>query len=193
MVYFTVTVLFLYLCFWKFCFNICCCCCFFLALSTVSAVAKKLFDSSENTVNYARLSEDIIVGGNKTIGLSDSDRQTIGIAKGVPVDDVPVIGWCSRSLWKPEHSYEGLLYRVREHVIYADPDKGDVVLLDSLFSVRINIVSSLFCKGKHFKYDGEAEIGLTQVCSTDDTIIFEASLLSRKVMLFARNDHDDDQ
>lgn len=79
-------------------------------------------------------------------------------------------------------------------MIYADPDKGDiVVLLDSLFSVRINIVLSLFCKGKHFKYDGEAEIGLRQVCSTDDTIIFEASLLSRKVMLFARNDHDDDQ
>lgn len=153
MVYFTVTVLFLYLCFWKFCFNICCCC-FFLALSTVSAVAKKLFDSSENTVNYARLSEDILLGGNKTIGLSDSDRQTIGIAKGVPVDDVPVIGWCSRSLWKPEHSYEGLLYRVREHVIYADPDKETLLFylivcflseltLCRLFSARENILNMM--------------------------------------------------
>ena len=100
------------------------------------------------------------------------------IAKGVPVDDVPVIGWCSRSLWKPEHSYEGLLYRVGEHVIYTDPDKGDIaVLLESLFSVRINIVSSLFCKGRHFKYDGEAEIGLRQVCPTDDTIIFKSQCL----------------
>ena len=76
-------------------------------------------------------------------------------------------------------------------MIFADSDKGDVVAaLESLFSVRINIVSSLFCKGKHFKYDGEAEIGLRQACPTDDKIIFEASILSRKVMLFARNNND---
>ena len=74
-------------------------------------------------------------------------------------------------------------------MIYAD--KGDIVAaLESLFSVRINNVSSLFCKGKLFKYDGEAE---RQVCPTDDKIIFEASVLSRKVMLFARNSIDDVQ
>ena len=126
--------------------------------------------------------------------LSNSDCQTISIARGVPVDDVSVIGWCSRSLWKPEHSFEGLRYRVSEHVIFADPDKGDTVaVLESLFSVRIDNVSVLFCKGKHFKYHGEADTGHKQVCPTDNTVIFEASLLSRKVMLFARNDSDDDQ
>ena len=125
--------------------------------------------------------------------LSYSDQHTISIARGVPVDDVPGIGWCSRSLWKPEHSFEGLLYRVGEHVIFADPDEGDTVaVLESLFSVRIDNVSVLFCKGKHFKYDGEAGIGQKQVCPTDETVIFEASLLSRKVMLFARNDNEDD-
>lgn len=136
----------------------------------------------------------ILVGGVKSMELSNIDRQTISIARGVPVDDVPVIGWCSRSLWKPEHSFEGLLYRVGEHVMFADPDKGDTVaVLESLFSVRIDNVSALFCKGKLFEYDGEAEIGLKQVCPTDDTIIFEASLVSRKVMLFARNDSADEQ
>lgn len=118
--------------------------------------------------------------------LSNSDCQTISIARGVPVDDVSVIGWCSRSLWKPEHSFEGLRYRVGKHVIFADPDKGDTVaVLESLFSVRIDNVSVLFCKGKHFKYHGEADTGHKQVCPTDNTVIFEASLLSRKVMLFA--------
>lgn len=126
--------------------------------------------------------------------LSISDRRIISIARGVAADDVPTVGWCSRSLWKPEHSFEGLLYRVGEHMIFADPDKGDtVVLLDSLFSVTINNVSVLFCKGRNYKYDGEAELGLRQVCPTDDTIIFEAPLLSRKVMLFARNENDDEQ
>ena len=92
--------------------------------------------------------------------LSISDRRIISIARGVAADDVPTVGWCSRSLWKPEHSFEGLLYRVGEHVIFADPDKGDtVVLLDSLFSVTINNVSVLFCKGRNHKYDGEAELG----------------------------------
>ena len=51
-----------------------------------------------------------------------------------------------------------------------------------LFSARENILN-----------DGEAEIGLRQVCPTDDKIIFEASILSRKVMLFARNSNDDVQ
>lgn len=89
-----------------------------------------------------------------------------------------------RSLWKPEHSFEGLRYRV---------GKGDTVaVLESLFSVRIDNVSVLFCKGKHFKYHGEADTGHKQACPTDNTVIFEASLLSRKVMLFARNDSDDD-
>ena len=78
-------------------------------------------------------------------------------------------------------------------MIFADPDKGDTVaVLESLFSVRIDNVSVLFCKGKHFKYHGEADTGDKQVCPTDNTVIFEASLLSRKVMLFARNDSDDD-
>ena len=126
--------------------------------------------------------------------LSINDRQIIRIARGVAVDDVPTIGWCSRGLWKLEHSFEGLLYRVGEHVIFADPNKGDtVVVLDNLFSVTINNVSALFCKGQNYKYDGEAELGPTQVCPTDDTIIFEAPLLSRKVMLFARNENDDEQ
>ena len=51
-------------------------------------------------------------------------------------------------------------------MIFADSDKGDIVAaLESLFSVRINNVSSLFFKGKLFEYDGEAEIiGLRQVC-----------------------------
>ena len=80
------------------------------------------------------------------------------------------------------------------NVIFADPDKGDtVVVLDSLFSVTINNVSALFWKGRNYKYDGEADLGLRQVCPTDDTIIFEAPLLSRKVMLFARNENDDEQ
>ena len=51
-------------------------------------------------------------------------------------------------------------------------------------------LTSLFCKEKLFKYDREAE---RQVCSTDDKIIFEASVLSRKIMLFARNSNDDVQ
>ncbi|KAJ7361958.1 hypothetical protein OS493_014606 [Desmophyllum pertusum] len=156
--------------------------------------AKKLFESSKGTVNYERLSMGILVGGVKSVELSNSDQQTISIARGITVDDVPGIGWCSRSLWKPEHSFEGLLYRVGEHVIFADPDKGDTVaVLESLFSVRIDNVSVLFCKGKHFKYDGEANIGLKQVCPTDDIVIFEASLLSRKIMLFARNGNDEQE
>ena len=78
--------------------------------------------------------------------LSNSDCQTISIARGVPVDDVPHIGWCSRTLWKPEHSFEGLRYRVGTHVIFADPDKGDTVaVLESLFSVKID---SLFFSAK---------------------------------------------
>ncbi|KAL9976592.1 hypothetical protein ACROYT_G013913 [Oculina patagonica] len=156
--------------------------------------AKNLFESSKGTVNYDRLSVGILVGGVKSMELSYSDRQTISIARGVTADDVPGIGWCSRSLWKPEHSFEGLLYRVGEHVIFADPDKGDTVaVLECLFSVRIDNVSALFCKGKHFEYDGATDIGLKKVCPTDEVVIFEASLLSRKVMLFARNDNDEQE
>ena len=108
--------------------------------------AKRLFESSKGTVNYDRLSVGILVGGVKSMELSNSDCQTISIARGVPVDDVPHIGWCSRTLWKPEHSFEGLRYRVGTHVIFADPDKGDTVaVLESLFSVKID---SLFFSAK---------------------------------------------
>lgn len=90
---------------------------------------KKLFDISKGTVNHERLSEGILVSGVKSLDLSYSERQIISNVKGVPVDDVPVIGWCCRSLLKPKHSFEGLLYRVGEHVTFADPEKG-------LFSVK---------------------------------------------------------
>ena len=156
--------------------------------------AKKLVDISKGTVNHERLSEGILVGGVKSMDLSYSERQIISNVKGVPVNDVPVIGWCCRSLFKPKHSFEGLLYRVGEHVIFADPEKGDTVAtLESVFSVRVNNVCTLFCKGKQFEYAEQAEIGLKQVCLTDDTIMFEASLLSRKVILFARNGSDDEE
>ena len=78
--------------------------------------------------------------------LSDRDRQTISIAVSIPGDDVPVIGWCSRSLWKPKRTFQGLLYRVGEHVIFADPDKGDTVaVLERLFCVRLERIERLFC------------------------------------------------
>lgn len=83
---------------------------------------------NKGTLNYERLSVGILVGGVKSMELSNSDWQTISIARGVTADDVPGIGWCSRSLWKPEHSFEGLLYRVGEHVIFADPDKETLLL-----------------------------------------------------------------
>ena len=128
------------------------------------------------------------------IELSNSDRQVISNVKGVPVGDVPVIRWCCRSLLKPKHYFEGLIYRVGEHVIFADPDKGDTVgTLESVFSVRLNNASTLFCKGKQFEYDKQVEIGLKQVYAADKTIIFEASLLSRKVILFARNGSYDEE
>ena len=135
----------------------------------------------------------ILVGGLKTLELSDRDRQTISIACSVPDDSVAGIGWCSRSLWKPKHSFEGLLYRVGEHVIFADPDEGDTVAtLESLFSVKIDDVPVLFCKGKRFEYDGVTELGLKVVSPTDTTVLFKASVLSRKVMLCARSKDDDD-
>lgn len=124
--------------------------------------------------------------------LSNRDQQSISIAIGVPTDDVPVVGWCSRSLWKPEHSFGGLLYRVGEHVIFADKDNGDTVaILERLICLRIGGVFALLCKGTLFEYDGGAG-GLKRVCPTDTTVFFEASLLSRKVILFSRNDSDDD-
>ena len=135
----------------------------------------------------------ILVGGLKTLELSDRDRQTISIACSVPDDSVAGIGWCSRSLWKPKHSFEGLLYRVGEHVIFADPDEGDTVAtLESLFSVKIDDVPVLFCKGKRFEYDGVTDLGLKVVSPTDTTVLFKASVLSRRVMLCARSKDDDD-
>ena len=151
--------------------------------------AKKRFDSLKGTVNHERLSEGILVGGVKSMELSNSDRQVISNVKGVPV-----IEWCCRRLLKPKHSFEGLLYRVGEHVIFADPDKGDTVAtLESVFSVRLNNVSTLFCKGKQFEDDEQVEIGLKQVYPAGKTIIFEASLLSRKVIIFARNGSYDEE
>lgn len=151
--------------------------------------AKRLLERSKGTVNYEQLLVGIIVGGQKSLELSNNDRQSISLAIGVPIDNIPGIGWCSRSLWKPNHSFEGLLYRVGEHVIFVDPEKGDTVAaLQSLFSVRVGGEPVLFCKGKCFDYDGEANAGLRQVSQTDNVVLFKASLLSRKVMLFARND-----
>ena len=139
--------------------------------------AKKLFDSSKGTVNHERLSEGILVGGVKSMELSNSDRQVISNVKGVPVGDVPVIGWCCRSLLKPKHSFEGLLYRVGEHVIIADPDKGDTVAtLESVFSVRLNNVSTLFCREKQFEYDEQVEIGLKQVYPADAAAVDAAPM-----------------
>ena len=155
--------------------------------------AKKLLETSKETDYYERLSVGILVGGLKTLELSDRDRPTISIACSVPDDSVAGIGWCSRSLWKPKHSFEGLLYRVGEHVIFADPDEGDTVAtLESLFSVKIDDVPVLFCKGKRFGYDGVTDLGLKVVSPTDTTVLFKASVLSRKVMLCARSKDDDD-
>lgn len=78
-------------------------------------------------------------------------------------------------------------------MIFADPDKGDTVaILESLFYVKIDDVPVLFCKGKRFEYDGVTDLGLKVVNPTDTTVLFKASVLSRKVMLCARNEDNDD-
>lgn len=54
------------------------------------------------------------------------------------------------------------------HLLCPKPICFTVVTLESVFSVRVNNVCTLFCKGKQFEYDEQAEIGLKQVCLTDD-------------------------
>ena len=139
------------------------------------------------------MSVGILVGGVKSMELSINDQRIISIARGVAADDVPAVGWCSRSLWKPEHSFEGLLYRVGEHVIFADPDKGDtVVVLDSLFSVTINN-DMVEIKGDHGQIRKACVLSFNLTRFTVNARFFvEEAFLSGQGMQAAKLDLDGD-
>ena len=70
----------------------------------------------------------VLVGGPKRYVLSDQQQHEIANMCSVPDDEVQDSATSYRSVWKPTHGYNGLLYRVNENAIVVSRRDGEVVV-----------------------------------------------------------------
>jgi hypothetical protein len=116
--------------------------------------------------------------------ISAKDREMISTVKDVPIQDVAQIACTARSLWKPNHGFGGLLYRIGDKVMFAHPEVGDcVVELQKFVSLNVAGIALVCCYAEEFRFYGDINSGMRHVQPAQNVIMFEAAMISRKIML----------
>jgi len=89
-----------------------------------------------------------------------------------------------RSIWKPSHRFNGLLYRVNENAIVVSHHVGEVVVqLQKIFRVLAAGQSMYFVHAKSFRSLGFNDNGGRLVQESNQMSVFRIENISRKVIL----------
>ena len=118
--------------------------------------AKNLIEETRGERDEERLSQGIIVGGYQWCEIGIEDRQRISTVIGVPIQDVAQNAWTARSLWKPNHSFRGLLYRIGDYAMFTHPEEGDTVIeLKKFVSLNVSGCALVCCYADVYAYCGD--------------------------------------
>lgn len=91
-----------------------------------------------NNTLQQQLSNGILVGGQHSLLLGDSDRQKAADVSNVDVADVSENAFFCRSVWKLSHGYNGLLYREQEYVVIVREGQGEAIAhVANLFTTSV--------------------------------------------------------
>jgi len=89
-----------------------------------------------------------------------------------------------RSIWKPSHGFNGLLYRVNENATVASHHDGEVVVqLQKILRVLAAGQSMYFVHAKSFRILGVNDNGGCPVQESNQMSVFHLENISRKVIL----------
>ena len=142
----------------------------------------------------------MLVGGKHYRALSKTDIQSIyGLVNFNQPPPDQAGGVFVRSVYMPQHSYNGMLYRIGEYCIVTNPEGSGcaIVKLDDIFSFKVDQVYHNFIQGYLYAQDDKNPLthphsGNPIVTCTQLRVTCLASHIVRKVMLFPHqslNDH----
>ena len=157
--------------------------------------ALKLYKSSQAVQEQSAIG--ILVGGPGRFVLSNQMQHEIAAICNVPDNDVVDGATSYRSIWKPSHGFNGLLYRVKEDAIVVANQGGEIcVQIQNIFRVSVAGKSQYFINCSVFKEvidisDGGRLIDISDggrlVQTSPRIITVPAENISRKVMLANAN------
>ena len=126
----------------------------------------------------------VLVGAPKPYVLSLQIQHEIAALCSVSDDEVKDNATSCRSIWKPSHGYNGLLYRVSESAIVLSSHDGEVAVeLRKIFRVPVADQSMYFVCAKPFRVLGFSGCGGKLVQEGDQINVFPVESISRKVIL----------
>ena len=126
----------------------------------------------------------VLVGAPKPYVLPHQIQHEIAALCSVPDDEVKDSATSCRSIWKPSHGFNGLLYRVSESAIVLSSHDGEVVVeLRKIFRVPVADQSMYFVCAKPFRVVGFSGCGGKLVQEGDQINVFPVESISRKVIL----------
>ena len=150
-------------------------------------MARKLHNTNEDVQSHSQ--KGILVGGRREYILDDQVKESVAVSCFTTTSNVEFTGESCRSIWKANHSYNGMLYREKEDIIIVTPADGEVVVqLEHLFTLCTNGVYESFFKGQVFERVGLHETGYIKVQPSEEQIVGKTDNISRKVMLYPIGD-----
>ena len=148
--------------------------------------ALKLYKSSQAVQEQSAIG--ILVGGPGRFVLSNQMQHEIAAICNVPDNDVVDGATSYRSIWKPSHGFNGLLYRVKEDAIVVANQGGEIcVQIQKIFRVSVAGKSQNFINCSVFKEVIDISDGGRLVQTSPRIITVPAENISRKVMLANAN------
>ena len=105
----------------------------------------------------------------------------------VPTEDGSVGGFSVRSIFNPQHSYSGMLYRISECILMKLNGYGEqqVMKISKIFSFKINRVYYIFISGLLYEFTGiHMNSGNPIVTKSTHLLMIKAQDILRKVMLY---------
>lgn len=142
--------------------------------------AKELYKGN-NTIDHKGIG--ILVGASKVHLLSDTKRKLVASGCRVQEEFVDELITVYRSIWKPKHQHNGLLYRTNEAIVVADDGESVVVVIEIfLADVRGELKHLCYCEC--YENVGFSDLGAKLVQKQHNkTMVCPLSAVSRKIML----------
>ena len=126
----------------------------------------------------------ILVGGLHDYNLPEDVRMLVAERIEVDLQNVEESGKSCRSVWFPEHKFNGLLYRENETIVFINREGEILGKILTIFMVRISGESRAFLRLKRFCWAGDAINSYHKTVQEDNQIVVgELKYISRKVML----------
>jgi len=134
--------------------------------------------------------KEVTVGGKHFFVVSEAELSTAYtlLCRQPPSSHTNIGGFSVRSLYIPNHGFNGVLYRVNEHA-YVNISNPLVIKISKIFSLHISGDHHVFLKGYLFNQLGlHLQSGNPTVIITDTEIMVKGTDIIRKVMLFPIED-----